>query len=100
MSHDIIAFDLSKCERCSRSVRSEAEKLIRSADKLSRATADTATWWVGGSRNGYMSRANELDSLMRKAAEIVLEMSENLIESAEYKKAEEDNFKIELLKLV
>ena len=99
MSHDVIAFDLNRCERCSRTIRAEAERLNTAAERFKRASDDSAAWWVGGSRTSYMRRANELETLMRKVADLTLEMSDNLTKSAEYKKASEENLKVELLKL-
>jgi len=100
VDYDLIAFDLSKCERSSRMIRGEHDKLIRVADKLASAVADVSTWWDGDSKYSFIRRANELESLMRRAAGLILEMSENMTKSAEYKIAVDQQLGNEALKPV
>jgi len=93
---DKIAFDLLKSERSSNYIRMEAEKLIKVADKLAVAVADIPNWWGGDSKYSFIHSANELDSLMRKAAERICELSNNMTATAENNRTFEEHLKIEL----
>ena len=100
MIHPVISFDLLKSERSSRVIKTESEKLIRAADKLAASVGNISSWWEGDSKNCFTRQANELVHMMRKTAEAVLEMSEIINKSAEYKKAVEEHMKNEASKPV
>jgi len=99
MNKDVIAFDLSDCVRSAGAIRAESEKLRRMADKLKRSMVEAPSWWVGDSRNSFLRRANALLTMMYALADRVLEMSERVSATGEYRKEEEERLARELRKL-
>jgi uncharacterized protein YukE len=86
---DKMNFDIEKAEISGRKIRGESEKLKRQASKLQKAAEASASWWIGGSRNGFERRINELIHSMNKASDLIYDMSEDLFLAAENKKEEE-----------
>jgi hypothetical protein len=96
VNKNIIAFDLAKSNQAGRAVKAEADKISRQADKLERAVAESANWWVGESRLRFVRKAEALIKGMRTAADRINGMSETMVAAGEFWKEEEERLAREL----
>ncbi|MCL2146801.1 MAG: hypothetical protein FWH52_03240 [Synergistaceae bacterium] len=82
-------FDFVKSENSAKAISAIADGFRKESKKIKAAIDDSATWWKGNSRNGFVRRANEIVSLLDEAASIVQESSDKLLDIARIKKEDE-----------
>ena len=93
---EILDFDIISANRSEKTIHSEADKLKRLADKLKHAIENTPSWWAGDTRNSFLREADALIATLYKTAEMVMDMSYNILTAVNVKKEDETALKKEI----
>jgi uncharacterized protein YukE len=84
METRLVAFDIERSKTSSRKLQTEYDKLVKQTEKLNKQISDISIWWEGGSKEPFIRDATLLLSNMRKAADRVLGMRDDMNKAAEY----------------
>ena len=93
---EILGFDIIKADRSGKTIHIESDKLKRLADKLKHTIENTASWWSGETRNGFIRQMDTLIATLYKTADIVMDMSNDILIAIETKKEDEAALKKEI----